>query len=54
MPKLHRTDVVVSRLKSSGTYFDETTPAFGLRAGKTKKTWFVIPGRERLRANIGR
>src|SRR5258708_25459307 len=53
MPKLHMTDVVVTRLKSSGTYFDETTPAFGLRVGKKRKTWFVIRGRERLRTNIG-
>ena len=34
MPKLHMTDVVVSRLKFRGTYYDETTPAFGLRVGK--------------------
>ena len=47
------TDVVVSRLKSSGTYFDETTSAFGLRVGKNRKTWFVIRGRERLRTTIG-
>jgi integrase len=53
MPKLHMTDVVVSRLKSSGAYYDETTPAFGLRVGKNRKTWFVIRGRERLRTNIG-
>lgn len=51
--KLHMTDVVVSRLKEPGTYFDETTPAFGLRVGKNRKTWFVIRGRERLRSNIG-
>jgi integrase len=54
MPKLHMTDVVVSRLKACGTYFDQTTPAFGLRVGKNRKTWFVIRGRERLRSNIGR
>src|SRR5258708_30818208 len=53
MPKLHMTDVVVSRLKESGTYFDETTPAFGLRVGKNRKTWFVVRGRERLRTKIG-
>ena len=53
MPKLHMTDVVVSRLKDCGTYFDETTPAFGLRVGKHRKTWFVVRGRERLRTNIG-
>jgi integrase len=53
MPKLHMTDVVVSRLKLSGTYYDETTPAFGLRVGKNRKTWFVVRGRERLRTNVG-
>jgi hypothetical protein len=53
MPKLHMTDVVVLRLKSSGTYYDDTTPAFGLRVGKNRKTWFVVRGRERLRTNIG-
>jgi integrase len=54
MPKLHMTDVVVSRLKSCGTFYDLATPAFGLRVGKTRKTWFVIRGRERLRTNIGK
>jgi integrase len=53
MPKLHMTDVVVTRLKFNGTYYDETTPAFGLRVGKNRKTWFVVRGRERLRTNIG-
>lgn len=53
MPRLHMTDIVVSRLKQPGTYYDQTTPAFGLRAGKNRKTWFVIRGRERLRTNIG-
>ena len=49
----HLTDVVVSRLKTPGTYYDQTTPAFGLRVGKHRKTWFVIRGRERLRTTIG-
>jgi hypothetical protein len=53
MPKLHMTDIVVSRLKEPGTYYDQTTPAFALRVGKNRKTWFVIRGRERLRTNIG-
>jgi integrase len=47
------TDVVVSRLKTSDTYYDETTPAFGLRVGKNRKTWFVVRGRERLQTKIG-
>jgi integrase len=53
MPKLHMTDIVLSRLKDRGTYFDQTTPAFGLRVGKNRKTWFVMRGRQRLRTNIG-
>jgi excisionase family DNA binding protein len=53
MPKLHMADVVVARLKLNGTYYDEMTPAFGLRVGKNRKTWFVVRGRERLRTNIG-
>jgi len=54
MPRIHMTDVVVSRLKEPGTYFDETTPAFGLRVGKNRKTFFVIRGRERLRTHVGK
>ena len=53
MPRLHLTDVVVSRLSELGTYIDKTTPAFGLRVGKNRKAWFVIRGRERLRTTIG-
>jgi integrase len=53
MPRVHMTDIVVSRLKQLGTYYDQTTPAFGLRVGKNRKTWFVIRGRHRLRTNIG-
>jgi integrase len=53
MPKTHLTDVVVSRLNAPGTYYDSTTPAFAIRVGKNRKTWFVIRGRERERTNIG-
>ena len=53
MPVTHLTDVVVSRLKEPGTYFNESTPAFAIRVGKYRKTWFVIRGRERERTNIG-
>jgi len=54
MSRTHFTEIVVSRLKTPGTYYDHTTPAFGLRVGKNRKTWFVIRGRERLRTNVGR
>ena len=49
---LHLTDLAVSRLKTPGTYYDDTTPAFGIRVGKHRKTWFVIRGKERLRTTI--
>src|SRR6202166_3194585 len=53
MPVAHLTDVMVSRLRMPGTYFDETTPAFGIRVGKNRKTWIVIRGAERVRTRIG-
>jgi hypothetical protein len=53
MPVAHLTDVMVSRLRMPGTYFDETTPAFGIRVGKNRKTWIVIRGTERVRTRIG-
>lgn len=53
MPVAHLTDIVVSRLKQPGTYFDDHTPAFGIRVGKHRKTWIVVRGRERLRTRIG-
>ena len=53
MPRIHITDVVVSRLNTPGTYYDQLTPAFGLRVGKRRKTWLIIRGRERIRTNIG-
>jgi hypothetical protein len=53
MPVAHLTDVTVSRLRTPGTYFDETTPAFGIRVGKNRKTWIIIRGTERVRTRIG-
>lgn len=43
--KLHMTDVVVSRLKDCGTYFDESTPAFGLRIGTRPASQKTAEGR---------
>jgi integrase len=51
---LRFTDIAISRLKTCGLYYDETTPAFGIRVGKNRKTWFVVRGRERSRTAIGR
>src|SRR5260370_7964172 len=53
MSVAHLTDIVVSRIKSAGTHFDETTPAFGIRVGKNRRTWIVMRGQERRRIRIG-
>jgi integrase len=49
----HLTDVVVSRLKTTGSYFDETTPAFGIRVGRNRKTWIVMRGVQRQQVRVG-
>src|SRR5262245_44282982 len=54
MPVVHLTDIAVSRLTTPDTYFDEATPAFGIRVGKNRKTWIVIRGAERIRTRVGR
>ena len=48
MPALHFTEIAVQRLKVIGEHYDTTTPAFGIRVGKNRKTWFVIRGKGRL------
>jgi hypothetical protein len=53
MASVHLTDVVVSRLKTPGIYYDTTTPAFGVRVGKHKKVWVITRGRDRQRVSIG-
>jgi integrase len=53
MSVVHLTEIVISRLKTPGTYFDVSTPAFGVRVGKNRKSWIVIRGRERIRTRIG-
>jgi hypothetical protein len=53
MSVTHLTDIVVSRIKSPGTYFDETTPAFGIRVGKNRRTWIVMRGVQRQRVRVG-
>src|ERR1700752_954512 len=54
MPRLHLTDVVVQRLKTVGIYYDEATPAFGIRVGKNRKAWVITRGTDRQRVTIGR
>jgi integrase len=51
---IHFTDVAISRLRTEGMYYDEATPAFGIRVGKHRKSWFVVRGRERSRKYFGR
>lgn len=56
MPNLHLTDLSVKALKGSDryvTYWDTTTPGFGIRVGKRSKTWTVMRGRNRERVSIG-
>jgi integrase len=52
--RVHLTDVAVQRLQQPGTYWDETTPGFGVRIGKNRKTWIIMRGQVRQRVRIGR
>ena len=36
-----------------GLYFDERTPAFGIRIGKRKSTWLVLKGPNRTKHRLG-
>lgn len=48
----HLTDLAVQSLPP-GTYHDTKTPAFGIRVGKTRKTWFYTHPKTRRREPIG-
>ena len=48
----HLTDLAVQSLPP-GTYHDTKTPAFGIRVGKTRKTWFYTHAKTRRREPIG-
>jgi integrase len=52
MPTVRLTDLTVRALLM-GTHFDATTPAFGIRVGKHRRTWIVMRGQERRRIRIG-
>ena len=43
----------MQRLREPGTYWDETTPGFGVRVGKNRKTWIVMRGQIRQRIRVG-
>lgn len=42
MPKITLTDLSVQKLKTPGTYWDAALPAFGVRIGKSAKTFILI------------
>lgn len=46
------TDLAVQAF-GPGTYMDERTPAFGIRVGKTRKTWIVVKGERRTKIRLG-
>jgi integrase len=51
VPNVHFTDITVRSLKP-GLYFDDVTPAFGLRVGKHRRTWIVVKGDRAHRSKI--
>ncbi len=53
MPKLRLTDLSLQSLKVPATYWDELLPAFGVRVGKSRKTFIVMRGRTRTRTKLG-
>ncbi|MFI4973126.1 MAG: integrase arm-type DNA-binding domain-containing protein [Caulobacterales bacterium] len=57
MPNLRLTEISVRALNGSDsymTYWDTTTPGFGVRVGKRSKTWTVMRGRNRERISVGK
>ena len=58
MPVIRFTDLVISKLstaEATAVYMDASTPGFGVRVGKTGKTFIAIVGaRERRKVSIGK
>lgn len=52
MPTIRFTDIGIRALPV-GLYFDEKTPAFGIRIGKMRKTWIVVKEPNRTKVRIG-
>jgi len=52
MPTIKFTDISLRAL-SEGLYFDEKTPAFGIRIGKSRNTWIVLKEPNRTKLRIG-
>lgn len=51
MPKV-LTDMTVQKLPP-GLHFDAKMPSFGIRVGKTRKTWIVVKGPNRTKVALG-
>jgi integrase len=51
VPNVRFTDLSVRSLKP-GLYFDEVTPAFGLRVGAHRRTWLVVKGDRAHRSKV--
>jgi hypothetical protein len=51
--RVHFTDISVKKFKP-GSYWDDSTPGFGVRVGKHAKTWTIMRGASRERITIGR
>jgi hypothetical protein len=53
---LHLTDLSVRALKpgTNKTYWDDSTPGFGVWVGRRAKTWTVVRGAQRERITLGR
>lgn len=52
MAQVRLTDISARSLPP-GKYFDLTTPAFGLRVGKKRRTWIVMRGSDRQLITLG-
>jgi hypothetical protein len=50
--QMRLTDLAIQKL-GPGTYSDIKTPAFGIRVGKNRKTWFYVHTTTRQRMGIG-
>jgi integrase len=46
------TDLAIKSL-GQGEWFDTRTPAFGIRVGKHRRTWFVMKGQDRRKVSLG-
>ena len=53
MPIIAITDIAVNSLRTIGVYMDEKLPPFGIRVGKNRNTWLIVPDQLRVRKVIG-